>query len=492
MMATKLLLAAALGVVARAQDCTQGADCGGQVMNECGTACPLICGEPAAGMCTMNCVAEYQCPGGQCFDARAGACSGVESQTVELPTCVQGADCGGQVMNDCGTACPLICGQPAPEMCTENCVSEHQCPNGQCFDERAGVCESLWCAESPPQTCRMLCPELAPCRPGQCHMRLDNCCESSCQDVSQDETPTCTTDSDCPRSADESCGYSCGDGQCAMWCHSEPPPTVNEECTCCPEGAECFAPDPPCCSARGELEKCYGAAEPLTDSAGVELNCGRSVSRVDCPTDSTCHVHPADAWAVCCPGGDSGDSSTEVTSTTSIRSQQGSTDTSADTSADTQDSTAGTIVRATLSLEGELEAVAGTEGSPAREQFKADFAADVATHFQIDAERIIVDTIVSGSVVVTFDIMPDSDDRNIEVSTVQTAFAEAGVPLSRLQLTTAGPASGVLAYTTQTPETGLNASPGPPTLQARAGGAFGLSPAVLCGVAAVLASIVLA
>ena len=180
-----------------------------------------------------------------------------------------------------------------------------------------------------------------------------------------------------------------------------------------------------------------------------------------------------------------------MTSTTSIRSQQGSTDTSADTSADTQDSTAGTIVRATLSLEGELEAVAGTEGSPAREQFKADFAADIATHFQIDAERIIVDTIVSGSVVVTFDIMPDSDDRNVEVLTVQTAFAEAGVPLSRLQLTTAGPASGVVA-TTGTPETGLNESPSPPTLQARASGAFGLSPAVLCGVAAAFASMVLA
>ena len=487
MMATKLLLAAALGVVAQAQDCTQGADCGGQVMNECGTACPLICGQPAAEMCTMNCVAEYQCPNGQCFDERAGACSDVETQTVERPTCVQGADCGGQVMNDCGTACPLICGQPAPEMCTENCVSEHQCPSGLCFDERAGECstpESLWCAESPPQACRMLCPEIAPCRPGQCHMRQGNCCESECQAVSQDERPTCTTDSDCPRSADESCGYSCLDGQCAMWCNSGPlPPTVIEECTCCPEGAACFAPDPPCCSARGELEKCYGAAEPLTDSAGVELNCGRSISRVDCPTGSTCHVHPADAWAVCCPGGDS---SSEVTSTTSIRSQQGSTD----TSADTQDDTAGTIVRATLSLEGELETVAGAEGSPAREQFKADFEADVAAHFQIDAERIVVDTIVSGSVVVTFDIMPDGDDRNVEVSAVQTAFAEAGVPLRRLQLTTAGPATGVVA-TTQTPEVGQVASPSPPVLQERASGACGLSPAVLCGVAAAFASMVL-
>ena len=69
-----------------------------------------------------------------------GTCEKEDPQGGERPTCTQGADCGGQIFNECGTACPLICGQPAPEMCSENCVAEYQCPSGQCFDESAGTC----------------------------------------------------------------------------------------------------------------------------------------------------------------------------------------------------------------------------------------------------------------------------------------------------------------------------------------------------------------
>ena len=70
----------------------------------------------------------------------------------------------------------------------------------------------LWCPESEPQQCRMMCTVEA-CPAGQCNMREGDCCASSC--------------------------------------HVYEP----AECTgCCPQGAYCFAPDPPCCAERANAD----------------------------------------------------------------------------------------------------------------------------------------------------------------------------------------------------------------------------------------------
>ena len=53
-------------------NCLQGEDCGGQVWNSSGTSCPDICGKPRPEVCIKNCVREYQCPIGQCFDEGEG------------------------------------------------------------------------------------------------------------------------------------------------------------------------------------------------------------------------------------------------------------------------------------------------------------------------------------------------------------------------------------------------------------------------------------
>lgn len=45
--------------------------------------------------------------------------------------------------------------------------------------------------------------------------------------------------------------------------------------------------------------------EPLKNSQGVELFCGRGPNRVDCPPGTTCEVDPTDRFAVCCAPGDS-------------------------------------------------------------------------------------------------------------------------------------------------------------------------------------------
>ncbi|KAJ8298828.1 hypothetical protein KUTeg_022888 [Tegillarca granosa] len=40
---------------------------------------------------------------------------------------------------------------------------------------------------------------------------------------------------------------------------------------------------------------------PLKNNAGKELFCGRGVGSEECPKGSSCHIHPTDRYAVCCP-----------------------------------------------------------------------------------------------------------------------------------------------------------------------------------------------
>lgn len=54
--------------------CALHSDCGGQLWNECGTSCPLICGVARASVCNMMCNAQYECPYMTCFDEAAGVC----------------------------------------------------------------------------------------------------------------------------------------------------------------------------------------------------------------------------------------------------------------------------------------------------------------------------------------------------------------------------------------------------------------------------------
>lgn len=63
--------------------CQQGEECGGQVWNDCGTSCPLICGNPPVMMCNMMCNAEYQCLSNLWFDNNLQTCVSEEECTEE-------------------------------------------------------------------------------------------------------------------------------------------------------------------------------------------------------------------------------------------------------------------------------------------------------------------------------------------------------------------------------------------------------------------------
>jgi hypothetical protein len=269
--------------------------------------------------------------------------------------CVQGADCGGQVWTDCGSSCPLICGQPPADMCMEMCQSEYQCSAGTCFNDRTGTCVNDEGA--------------APSDPAP-----------PPEEPSPRSQAPCRAESDCGETIDPGCGYSCLDGECAMWCESEP-----------------------------MFESTMASGD--TSSSSDDEQTAR---------------------------------------TTTVASEE-------------EGEEEAVVVRATLSLDGELDAVAGVEGSAARADFVAAFSADIAATLGLaDASRVVIASIVAGSVVVTFDVMPDETEGSVEISiaVVEAAFAEAGVSLPTVGVTTAGPATGVSATTVAEEEAG-NVSPGP-------------------------------
>ena len=49
-------------------------------------------------------------------------------------------------------------------------------------------------------------------------------------------------------------------------------------------------------------DKCFGKGDPQMKD-GAEVNCGRLGTQGVCDDGYTCHIHPADQFAVCCNNG---------------------------------------------------------------------------------------------------------------------------------------------------------------------------------------------
>lgn len=147
---------------------------------------PQVCGQPEAESCTDECVAGCGCGdlwrhGDSCFETAACGCAGDlifngcgtpstkicgQPEAEFYPTiCVAGCGCGGDMWrhgdscfetsdcgctgdltwNDCNSACPKICGEPAAEVCADVCVAGCGCANEtwrlgdvcleKCFDD---------------------------------------------------------------------------------------------------------------------------------------------------------------------------------------------------------------------------------------------------------------------------------------------------------------------------------------------------------------------
>ena len=153
----------------------------GKEFQKCGTACPSRCGLRDVN-CTFPCVRGCFCPSNQ-YETADGQCVSKENcpicryggkyynhgdkftdkvntwQGDDLSSffnfivfdlfsyCLNGTVActrkllcpAGKKFQECGTACPLRCGQPEPLICTLQCVRGCFCPRGQ-YETANGKC----------------------------------------------------------------------------------------------------------------------------------------------------------------------------------------------------------------------------------------------------------------------------------------------------------------------------------------------------------------
>ena len=97
----------------------------------------------------------------------------------------------------------------------------------------------------------------------------------------------------------------------------------------------------------------------------------------------------------------------------------------------------GGSVRAQLTVEADIDYIA--PGTAARASFELHFKEDVASQLQIVAERVVIESIAAGSVIVTFSVLPGADGADVDPTVISRVFGGGQ------QVTVAGfPAAGLL------------------------------------------------
>jgi hypothetical protein len=119
----------------------------------------------------------------------------------------------------------------------------------------------------------------------------------------------------------------------------------------------------------------------------------------------------------------------------------------------------------------DVDIVTITVGTPARVKFEADFSRDVAARLSIEAQRIVINSIAPGSIVVDFSIRPDSSGTPVPTAAITTAFSTPGIAIAGAQTTSAITAASVAAELVLKPPSSGGGVPlqppsPPPSLQA--------------------------
>jgi hypothetical protein len=224
-----------------------------KVWQECGTACPLKCGEEEPFICTMNCVIGCQCPPGYWEDVD-GSC--VEDDSICTP---RSEECPlNQEWQQCATPCPKTCGAPAPLLCIEMCIVGCACPpdmwqneDGSCVEDEA-LCELNDCRDEDEQCSSWA--ESGECCKNPGYM-LDNCAKSCGQ---------------CGSNPDLSCGCENleDDASCEAWA---------EEGECCKNEEYMLEHCKKSCAQCGELRPVPGC--PCMNH---DLNCNGWAEAGEC------------------------------------------------------------------------------------------------------------------------------------------------------------------------------------------------------------------
>jgi len=114
-----------------------------QKYSEC-VPCLTVCGKGGKVMkekCNRNCLPGCACPEELPFQTKKGKCVAecpAKKGKDKKPKCPK-----NQKYSDCATACPLVCGEPAPQICTAACEAGCTCTknrwlraDGKCVKEK--------------------------------------------------------------------------------------------------------------------------------------------------------------------------------------------------------------------------------------------------------------------------------------------------------------------------------------------------------------------
>ncbi|XP_044006509.1 balbiani ring protein 3-like isoform X2 [Aphidius gifuensis] len=286
--------------------CTGGPNDG---WTNCGSACPLTCEKPVAGVCTKQCILNTcQCQNGtvrasdgQCI--KASDCSWYEKKIncTENEKCT--AKCTGGVYDKCtlcGTACPLTCDKPKVDVCTLQCkVNVCECQSGTVRDTKTGQCvkpdqcppPKVNCTGGPydeytncgsscpltcdkpkrvdvclavcvPNTCECKSPYIRDTKSGQC-VKPDQCPppKANCTGGPYDEYTDCG--SLCPPTCDKPEGGICAAVCVENTCQCESPYIRDTKSGQCVKPDQC--PHSPECST-----KCKGGPHDHCKSCGTK------------------------------------------------------------------------------------------------------------------------------------------------------------------------------------------------------------------------------
>jgi cysteine-rich repeat protein len=112
------------------------------------------------------------------------------------------------------------------------------------------------------------------------------------------------------------------------------------------------------------------------------------------------------------------------------------------------DPTAQVVKVVTLKLGVDIRII-GAAGSASRTRFQTDFTRDVATLLGVSVERITIDSIAAGSVVVVFSVWPGANGSPILTATITNTFSSSAVVVAGTY--TISPASVTWHIVTKTP-----------------------------------------
>ncbi|XP_013384770.1 uncharacterized protein ZC84.1 [Lingula anatina] len=247
----------------------------------------VICKKPPCKPPEPRCVPICMAP------ADPGPCDGFfpryffDSKACQCQKFIYGG-CGGNANNfktleECQQTCPVTC--------------DHiKCPDGEtCVLDREISTESL--CQPPIPRCVPICE--APQDSGPCEAYMPryfyNSTAEQCQKFIYGGCGGNANNFETLEECQKTCPVTCDNLEC--------PPgekCVQETIYCfaypCPQPpAKCVKPEKPCLRSDGRYD------DPLLDSNGDPICCGMCLNKQECPKGYYCDIHPADAWAVCCP-----------------------------------------------------------------------------------------------------------------------------------------------------------------------------------------------